>query len=210
MEKKRLGKIEKLSVEHFKRPGRKLCLVFYIYPGKETDKEYLEKFKKYWEEVKTRINSLQSKIGEFDKVYHELIDADGEKGMELIKKLNKKEYEIIKNPLNGNKKLQATEDKNLLEETMDWGRCLATNPQNKEVLSKISEFYIQALQRRDKYIAQKIDETLKENEIGIFFTQEESNIKLPADIEIFRICPPILDDIHRYIRDKFQSSSETS
>jgi len=203
MGKKRLGEIGKLSVEHFKKPGRKLCLVFLLYPGEKTDKEYLENLKRYWDEVETRINSLQSKIGKFNKVYHELIDADGKKGMELIKKLNKKEYKIIKDSLDGDEKLQATEDKNLLEETMDWGRCLATNPQNREVLSKISEFYIQALQKRKKYIACKIDETLRENEIGIFFTQEESNIKFSSDIEILRIRPPLLDDIHRRIRDLY-------
>ncbi|MEA1965255.1 MAG: hypothetical protein U9O41_09090 [Candidatus Aerophobetes bacterium] len=201
MEKKRLGEIGKLPVEHFKKPGRKLCLVFLLYPGEKTDKEYLKKLEKYWDEVETRINSLQSKVGKFNKVYHELIGVGEEKGMELIKKLNKKEYEVIKNSLNGNKNLQATEDKNSLEETTDWGRCLAVNPQNREVLSKISEFYIQALQKREKYIAQKIDETLKENEIGILFTQEESKIKFPSDIEIFRIRPPLLDEINRYIRD---------
>ena len=210
MGKKKLGEIGKLPIEHFKKPGRKLCLIFLLYSGEKIGKEYLEKLEKYWNEVEARINSLQSKIGKFNKVYHELIDADGKKGMELIKKLNKKEYKIIKDSLDGDEKLQATEDKNLLEETMDWGRCLATNPQNREVLNKISEFYIQSLQRREKYIAHKIDETLKKNETGIFFTEEESNIKLSSDIEILRIRPPLLDDIHRYIHDMVQSSLKKS
>ena len=60
------------------------------------------------------------------------------------------------------------------------------------------------MQKRDAYITKRIDDTLKDNEIGILFIRENNNLKFPSDIEIFRVQPSVLDDIHRCLRD-FQS-----
>lgn len=201
MQKKVIGKIEKPSVKYFKTPGRKLYLIPLLYSGEGLDKpslnEYTEKFKSYWDDVEKRINDLEAKLGTINRIYHELVDVGGKKDMEIIKKLNKRSYQIIKRFLKKGAKLEATEGKDLVKENMDWSRCLAANPETRKVLMKISRFYLQTMQKRDEYIAKRIDETLKSNEIGILFIRENNNIKFPSDIEIFRIHPPALDDIHQ-------------
>ena len=59
MTKKTIGKIEKPTVEEFKKGKRKLYLVFLVYPDrdlkKEPRKEYRKKIDRYWEEAKNRI-----------------------------------------------------------------------------------------------------------------------------------------------------------
>ncbi len=210
MAKKVIGKIEKLPVEHFKKPGRKLYLVPLLPVAephqKGLPKDYPAKLEAYWNEVKSRLDDLGSKVGKIAKIYHELIDEEGEKGLKKIKKLNGKSYRIAKRYVDKGAELQATEDMNLVRESMDWIRCLAVNLQSEKALSKISQFYVEAMQKRDEFIAKRINETLKEDESGIIFIRENNSVKFSSDIEIFRVHPPVLDDIRRYLRDFYSKS----
>ncbi len=205
MSKKAIGKIEKLPVEHFKKPGRKLYFVPLLFSGgkseKKVPKEYLAKVKIYWDEVEDRLDDLKAKVGKIDKIYHELVDIGGEKGLEVIKNLNKRSYQITRKFFQEGGVLEAMENGNLVKESVDWARCLAAGLQSEKALRKISQFYIETVQKREEFITREIDKTLKDNEIGIIFIREDNNIKFPSGIEIFRIYPPILDDIHRYLRD---------
>lgn len=210
MAKKTLGKIEKLPVEHYKKPGRKLYLVPLLPVAeprqKGLPKDYPTKLEAYWNEVDLRLDDLGSKVGKIQKIYHELIDEEGEKGLKRVKKLNGNSYHIVKRYVDKGAELQATEDINLVRESMDWTRCLAANLQSEKALSKISQFYIEAMQKRDEFIAKRINETLKENESGIIFIRENHSVKFPSDIEIFRVHPPVLDDIRRHLWDFYSKS----
>ncbi len=208
MKNKAIGKIEKLSVKHFSKPGKKLYLIPLLVPADKKEEsmpeDYLMKIETYWREAKDRIGDLQVKLGEINRVYHELIDVDGKKGLEAIKSLSKKSYQITRTLFKKGAVLEAVEDGDLVRESMDWARCLAIYPQSQKALSKISQFYVEVMQKRDAYITKRIEDTLKDNEIGILFVRENNNLKFPSDIEIFRVQPSVLDDIHRYLRD-FQS-----
>jgi len=208
MQNKAIGKIEKLSVKHFRKPGKKLYLVPLLISvdkkEKSMPKDYLMKIETYWREVKNRIEDLQTKLGEINRVYHELIDVGGKKGLEAIKSLSKKSYQIARTLSQKGAVLEAVEDGDLVRESMDWARCLAIYPQSERAIRKISQFYVEVMQKRDACITKRIDDTLKDNEIGILFIRENNNLKFPSGVEIFRVQPSVLDDIHRYLRD-FQS-----
>ncbi len=210
MAQKAIGKIEKLPVEHFKKPGRKLYLVPLLPVAephqKGLPKDYPTKLEVYWNEVKSRLDDLGSKVGKIRKIYHELINEGGEKGLGRVKKLNGKSYRIVKRYVDKGAKFQATEDMNLVRESMDWIRCMTANLQSEKALSKVSQFYVEAMQKRDEFIAKRINETLKESESGIIFVRENNSVKFPSDIEIFRVHPPVLDDIRRYLRDFYSES----
>ena len=212
MQKKPIGKIEKPTVEQFRRGVRKLYVVPLVYPGsglkKESRKEYAKKIEKYWKEVKNRIQDLEAKLGKVNRIYHEMVNQGGKEGAEILKKLSQESYPIVQSSLERGSLVQATEDEELVRQSMDWARCLATGPQNGQVLAKLTEFYIQTMKRRDEVIGKKIDESLKSDEVGILFMREGSNVKFPSDIEIFRISPPVLDDIHRFLEDLYASSTK--
>jgi len=196
-----LGKIEKPEAEEFKK-GRKLYFVPLLYCEKEPQAEYLERFNKYWDQVEDQISGLELKLRRVDKVYHELVSVGGEDGVKLIKDLNDKSYQIIENRLDKGTQLEATEEAEILTEFMDWSRCLVLGLQNQKVFTKVYEYYTEASKKRNEHIAKKIDETLKEGEVGILFMREGHQIQFPLDITVFYVVPPALDEIKRWLRDR--------
>ena len=75
-------------------------------------------------------------------------------------------------------------------------------PQNQKVFDKVYESYIQAQKKRNEHIAKMIDDTLKESEVGILMMREGHQVQFPADIEVFYVAPPGLDEIKRWLRTK--------
>ena len=196
-----LGKIEKPPVENFKK-GRKLYFVPIVYRGEGLPEDDVQKYNKYWEQVEKQIAELSLKLGEVNKVYHELIAESGEEGAKSIKELNNSSYNIVKTCLEKKAQLEALEDADLLTEYMDWSRCLMIGLQNPKVISKVYESYVEVGKKRNEYIARKIDETLKEDEIGIVLMRENHQVQFPADIQVFYVSPPALDEIKRWLRER--------
>jgi hypothetical protein len=195
-----LGKIEKPPVENFKK-GRKLYFVPLVYGAKDLPEDYLVKFHKYWEQVEKQLAELSSKLGEVKRVYHELVPASGEDALKTIAGLSDKSHRIIRSCLEKKAQLEAVEDDDILTEFMDWSRCLIIGLQNPGVISRVYEFYIEAGKKRNEYIARKIDETLRENEIGLLFMRENHQVQFPPDIQVFYVAPPALDEIKRWLRE---------
>ena len=201
-----LGKIEKPLVEDFKK-GRKLFFIPLIYGGKDSPPEYIEKFNKYWDQAEAQVSELELKLGKASKIYHELIPVGGEEGVKAIKDLNEKSHQLIKYRVVKDAQVEATEEDELLTEFMDWSRCLTIGLQNQKVFTKVYEFYTEASKKRNEYIAQHIDETLKEDEIGLILMREGHKVQFPSDIQLFYVAPPALDEIYRWLRD-FESKPQ--
>jgi hypothetical protein len=196
-----LGKIEKPEVTEFKE-GRKLYFVPVVYSGRESPADFREKFNRYWNQVENQMGALELKLGTIARVYHELIPVAGEEGIKAIKELNEKCYEVVSNRLAKGAQLEAIEEDELLKEMMDYGRCLAIGLQSQQVFSRIYKAYTEVSQKRNDYIAQQIDQTLKEDEIGILFMREGHQVQFAPDIQVFYISPPALDEIKRWLRDQ--------
>ena len=195
-----LGKIEKPSVQDFAK-GRKLFFIPLIYIGKESPIEYLEKYNKYWDQVEAQVIELELKMGKATRIYHEFVTVSGEEGAKATKDLNEDSYRIIRYRAEKGAQVEATEDVDILTEFMDWGRCLAIGLQNHKVLTKVYEFYQEAGKKRNEYIAKHLNETLKEDEIGLLFLQEGHKVQVPPDIQLFYVSPPALDEIYRWLRE---------
>jgi len=196
-----LGKIERLEVEHFKQ-GKKLYLIPIVYSGEEAPDEYKEKCSRYWQQVAEQLTNLASKIGRVNRVYHESIFQSGEDGMKAMERLNPSSYQIAKTQCDNGATFETVEERELLEEVMDWQRCLMLGFISDKVASKISEFYVEAAKKRNEFMAKKISETLKDDEAGLLFIREEHSVQFPSDIEVFSVFPPALDEIHRWYRDQ--------
>ncbi|OGO00504.1 MAG: hypothetical protein A2Y58_00330 [Chloroflexi bacterium RBG_13_51_52] len=202
-----LGKIEKMPVEDFKK-GRKFFFVPFVYFGEGLTDEYKKKVNQYWEQVEKQITELSLKLGEVNVIYHELIAASGEDGVASLKELNKQGYKVVKTCLEKNARLEALENADLLTEFMDWSRCLVIGLQNPRVISKVYECYSEVTKKRNESIAQKINETLKENEIAIVLMRENHQVQFPSDIQVFYISPPALDEIKRWLREQEHKAGE--
>jgi hypothetical protein len=196
-----LGKIERLEAERFKR-GKKLYLVPLVYSGEKAPDEYKEKCHRYWQQVTEQLTNLTSKIGRVNRVYHESIFQSGEDGMNALKRLDPGGYQIARNQCDDGAVFEAVEDEELFEEVMDWQRCLMPGFMSDKVAARVSESYVEATKKRNEFIANKIGETLKDDEAGLLFMREEHSVQFPGAIEVFSIFPPALDEIHRWLRDQ--------
>jgi hypothetical protein len=206
-----LGKVEKPEAKDF-ASKRKLYLVPLIFSGKETPSEYAVKFNHYWEQVSEHVANLESKIGKVSHIYHESITQAGEDGLEAMEKLNPSSCQFAKEKCRGGAVLEATEDKELAAESVDWERFILMGFISHKVAEMVSKFYVEALRKRYEHIARKIDETLKANEVGMLFIREGHMVQFPQDIEVFSVAPPALDEIHRWQRERLaaEKKDETS
>jgi len=202
-----LGKIEKPPVEDFKK-GRKLYFIPLIYSNEDLSEDYLEKFNKYWEQVEKQVAELVSKLGEVNRIYHELVTAAGDEGIKTVKELSERSHKIVQACVEKKAQLEAAEDSDILTEFMDWSRCLLIGLQNPKVVSKVYESYVEIGKKRNDNIARKIDETLKENEIGILLMRESHQVQFPSDIQVFYVAPPALDEIRRWLRERESKSGQ--
>jgi hypothetical protein len=202
-----LGKIEKPFAGPF-RKGKKLYLVPLIYLNEDSPLEYKEKCDCYWQQVVEHLANLEAKIGKVSRIYHESISQSGEYGAKVLAKANPGSHQIVKDRCDGGAILEALEEKQLLEEVMDWERCLLFGFLSQKVASKVSEFYLEAAKKRYEFMARRINETLKDDEAGLLFIREEHQLQFPGDIEVFSVFPPALDEVHRWLRDQAGAKRE--
>ena len=202
-----LGKIERLEAEHFKQ-GKKLYLVPLVYSGEKAPDEYKEKCNRYWQQVADQLTNIASKIGRVNRVYHESVFRSGEDGMKALERLDPGGCQIARTQCDSGAVFEALEDEELFEEVMDWQRCLMLGFMSDKVAAKVSESYVEAAKKRNEFIANKIGETLNDNEAGLLFMREEHAVQFPSDVEVFSIFPPALDEIHRWLRDQARMGIE--
>jgi hypothetical protein len=194
-----LGKIEKPSAEKY-QSARKLFFVPLIFSPRDIQGDLFEKVFKYWDQVEVQLTNLELKLGVVKKVYHELVPVGGDEGSKVIEELNSTSYGIVKARLDKGAQLEPLEDADLLTESMDWTKCLAVGLQNQKVFDQVYESYTQAHKKRNERIAKMIDETLKGGEAGVLLMREGHQVQFPADIEVFYVSPPELDEIKRWLR----------
>jgi hypothetical protein len=85
---------------------------------------------------------------------------------------------------------------------MDWSRCLSLGIQNKKVFSTIYQNYTDSNNKRNEAYSQKIDNLVKGDESCVVIMGEGHHVKFPADMQVFYIAPPALDEIKRWIREE--------
>jgi hypothetical protein len=196
-----LGKVEKPEVSSFKH-DRKILQVPLVYAGKESPADYLELFEKYWQQVVEMITKLENKLGGATVVYHETVSAAGEEGLKMVETLNAKSYAIAAERCKPKNILLCMEDTGLLEEVMDWERCLMIGFLSEKVAKVVYDSFSEASRRRYQQIGKTIDETLKAGDIALLFIREGHMVQFPQDIDVFSVAPPALDEIHRWARDR--------
>jgi hypothetical protein len=202
-----LGKIERLEAEYFKG-GKKLYVVPLVYFGEDAPDEYKERCGCYWHQVAEQLANLAAKIGKVNRIYHESVSQSGEDGMKVLERLSPSSHEIARTQCNSGAIFEPIEERALLEEVMDWQRCLMLGFMSDRVANKVSELYVEAARKRNESMAKKISETLKNDEAGLLFVGEEHSLQFPADVEVFSIFPPALDEIHRWLRDQTGMGSD--
>ncbi len=211
MESKIIGKIGKPKVKTYQTEKRKIHLIPLLFSGKGWEKDlpqdYKEKLNRYWEEVEKRIDDLEKKLGKINRIYHEMVGVEGEEGLEIIKEVDLRSYKIVKKFSKKGAKIEAIEDDKLVKESIDLSRCLSLKLESTKIFILLSQLLSEVMARREKYISEQIDKTLQKNEIALLFIRENSDVQLPQDAQVFRIYPPVLDDIHHSLQQLYSKKN---
>jgi len=146
----------------------------------------------FWDAISHYFNSIDVSGM---KIYQDGMVADGEVGQEIVEagiKSGSKNYELVSSLMKRGATLVKTEDFKLVKEERD--RLLSIT-EAKSVIKKLLAFIKyksvknRLLNKRDKFIAKRITETLNQGERGIIFIGAYHNIKkrLSKDIQIREI-----------------------
>ncbi|MBS3905436.1 MAG: hypothetical protein KGZ49_00245 [Syntrophaceae bacterium] len=161
--------------------------------------EYIRRFgTQKWEEHNRIIEDfwqgIRKKVFELDldyqntRLYQDGLPVCG-KELDLVQELLKmgsRNHQILMKLIELGAKLEGTEDPKLLLEEYTYLKNASADLDKQQVKRRYQRLAKSILQKRDSYIAQRIDKTLREGEMGLLFIgiTHRVNEKLPKDIEI--------------------------
>ncbi|MBI2853691.1 MAG: hypothetical protein HYX87_02060 [Chloroflexi bacterium] len=195
-----LGKVERPEAAQY-QGKRKLYLVPLIHVHEGAPVEYVELCGRYWQGVQSSLLSLEVKAGKVLKVFHEGVFNTGEEGLKMVEKMDARSYDLVRRVCESGAMFEALEDAECFGELMDWSRCLSIGLVSRTAATKISQEYVEANKKRNEHIAKRIAEALGPEEAGLLLISEGHKVQFSADIEVFYIAPPALDEVHRWERD---------
>ena len=202
-----LGRISRPAAEQYR--GRRCLLLtplLYAPPLPDGPEDELAAagqaiLQRYWEQVRTQVDALAAGLGGLRRIYHESLTEGGAAGLAYLQLANPPSYALAQALDPAGAALAATETWELLSETLDLQRCLLTPFTNETVLTRIREWFDAANRRRYEHIARRIDETLEPDTTGLLLINERHQVQFPADIEVFYIAPPALDEYRRWLQN---------
>jgi hypothetical protein len=150
----------------------------------ELPDDFAQKQKEFWEYVRDRLNTQRN----VRKLYYDsLVISEREKALELIRQNHAECYNLVEQFVQAGATLEATEDPILIQEALSWASMLHEGKTDFAT----QEMLVKNMIDRDKYIARRISESLKQEESGILFLAPARRIDeyLPSDMRVIKIQP---------------------
>ena len=164
-----------------------------------------ELIERYWSEVRDSIGNLERSLGAVSRVYHEMICAEGDEGLQHLEILNPTACTLVRAMCQSTATMRQLEDAELVAEHSDWQRVLTMGPASQKVLQASLEGYQETLAARYKGIADRISQDLTGGECAVLFIREDHTVQFPTDVQVFYVAPPALDALKRWLDDYFRS-----
>lgn len=148
----------------------------------------------YWEAIESYFENSDLYIKGI-KIYQDGMFVDGEMAMKLIRdgvKSGSKNSAIVSNLISCGAILMKTEDFKMVKDEYDGLQSIMKSKTNIQKLIQLLRYKLSKpifLIRRDRFIANTIDETLEPNETGILFVGAYHNVmkNLPKDITVIEL-----------------------
>lgn len=166
----------------------------------------------FWEEHKKTVDGFWGSISDyFDsedvsgvKIYQDGMVGEGEVAEKIVEegvKAGSKNYELVSKLVGRGAILVKTEDFNLVKHELDRLREITQAKNIKEKIISFVKYKLNKnslLNKRDKFIAKKIDETLHHSEKGILFIGAYHDIKKNLPRSIHAIEVKSIDKVREY------------
>ena len=172
-----------------------------VYGPAAADEAGAAALQRYWEQMQEQVTALQSALGGIHRIYHESVTEGGAEGLEQLQGRDRRSFNFIQAKCQAGAALEATESEELLLETLDLQRCMMMPLTSEKVALQLQGWFTGSNSERYQYIARQIDTTLGEDETGVLLISERHQVQFPADIEVFYVSPPALDDYRRWFQN---------
>ncbi len=195
-----LGRISRPAAEQY-RGRRKLILVPLAYSPAPDEPDGAAALQNYWQQAQVQVAALENALGGLQRVYHESVTEGESAGLEQLQSGDLRSHHFVSLKCETGAVLEATEDFEILLETLDLQRCLMMPMASRTVATRLQEWHAEANQRRYAHIADRIDSTLEEDGVGLLLISERHQVQFPPDIEVFYVSPPALDEFRRWLQN---------
>ncbi len=208
-----LGRLERPAAQQYAGKRKLLLLPLIQAPGVEEPaaKELLDRF---WDQTRQQIASLESGLGPLRHIFHETLTEGGESGLKQLEMSDSRSHRFVQEKCQAGASLVAIEEPDLLMETLDLRRFLMMPLASQRVAQRIQEWFAESNRERYKYIAERIDSSIGEDQVGLLLISEGHQVQFPSDLEVFYVAPPALDEYRRWFqgwlaeqREKMSSSA---
>ncbi len=195
-----LGRLERPAAQQYAGKRKLLLLPLIHAPGVEDPaaKELLDRF---WEQTRQQIASLESGLGRLRHIFHETLTEGGESGLKQLEMSNSRSHRFVQEKCQAGASLVAIEEPELLTETLDLRRFLMMPLASQRVAQRIQEWFAESNRERYKHIAERIDASIGEDQVGLLLISEGHQVQFPSDLEVFYVAPPALDEFRRWFQN---------
>ena len=192
--------MERPSAQQYAGKRKLLLLPLIQAPGVEETaaKELLDKF---WEQARQQIASLENGLGLLRYVFHETLTENGESGLKQLEMSDSRSHRFVQEKCQSGASLVAIEEPDLLMETLDLRRILMMPLASQRVAQRIQEWFAESNRERYKNIAERIDASIGADQMGLLLISEGHQVQFPADLEVFYVAPPALDEFRRWFQN---------
>ena len=176
--------------------------------GKEKRDQHRKDVALFWDNLRTIINAVLANLdGTAIRIYQDGIPIGGEIGAKLVAMGAQDgipNHQIVLSIIEHGGVLEKTENPALLKEEYEIIKAVvnAKTDSEREALSEKHKHRLYELTiERDKYIAQRIEESLKDGQYGMLFIGATHNVAqyMNPDIDLF-VCNFVLDDIIAWLK----------
>ena len=190
-----LGRLERPIAQQFAGKRKLLLLPLIHAPGVEQPaaKELLDRF---WDQTRQQIASLESGLGRLQHIFHEV----GESGLKQLEMSDSRSHRFVQEKCQAGATLVAIEEPELLMETLDLRRFLMMPLASQRVAQRIQEWFAESNRQRYQHIADRIDASIGEDQVGLLLISEGHQVQFPSDLEVFYVAPPALDEFRRWFQ----------
>jgi hypothetical protein len=195
-----IGRISRPAAEQY-QGRRKLLLVPLVYGPPAEEPEGVAALQEYWDQMQAQVTSLESALGGLRHIYHESVPTGGQEGLDYLERVDQRSHQFVRAKCESGATLEATEDAGLVAEIMDLQRCLMLPLISGKVAQQLQDWFTESNRDRYEHISKQIDATLGEDAAGLLLVSERHQIQFPADIEVFYVSPPALDEFRRWLQD---------
>lgn len=174
--------------------------------GKERRDKHRQDVELFWDSMQDLVTDLLAHRGiTVIRIYQDGMPIGGEIGTSLVEagaKDGSPNYRIVLTMIQAGCILEKTESPVLLKEEYEIIKAIvnAKTDRERELQSEKHKHRLYELTiERDRYIASRISESLKEGEFGILFIGATHNVApyIPPDID-YRVCNFVKDDVIAY------------